>query len=331
MSERVEESMKIKELSKGRVILYKNKVEVKLDKETVWLTQKLMADLFDTERSVITKHIHNVFKSKELSEKRNVQKMNIPNSDKPVKFYSLDVIISVGYRVNSKRGTQFRIWATNVLKKYLIDGYAINKKRLRTAEHKYLELQKSLKLLGNVIHLESISDDARGLIQVITEYTRALDILDDFDHQRLTVPKGTKRAKFELTYEEARKIIDVMKQKFKDSALVGQEKDRSFKSSIGAVYQTFGGKDVYPTVEEKAAHLLYFVTKNHSFVDGNKRIAAALFICFLQKNNILFREDGIKRIEDNALVALTLMTAASKTSEKDVMIKVILNLLSSKE
>ena len=313
--------------SKGKIVLYKNRVEVKLDKETVWLTQKQMAELFDTERSVVTKHIHNIFKTNELGEKSNVQKMHIAHSDKPVKIYNLDVIISVGYRVNSKRGTQFRIWATSILKKHLIDGYTINEKRLQIAEHKYKELQKSIKLVSNLISFEGIADETKGLIQVITEYSRALDILDDYDHQRLSIPKGTKRSKFELTYDEAIKIIEAMKNKFKDSSLVGQEKDSSFKSSIGAIYQTFGGQDLYPTVEEKSAYLLYFVTKNHSFVDGNKRIAAALFICFLQKNGILLHKDGSRRIDDNALVALTLMIAASKPSEKDSMIKVILNLL----
>ena len=318
--------MKFEELSKGQVIVYKNKVEVRLDRETVWLTQKHMSDLFDIERSVITKHIHNVFKTKELEEKSNVQKIHIANSDKPVKLYNLDVIISIGYRVNSKRGTQFRIWATKILKQHLVDGYTINEKRLKGAEHKYLELQKSLKLLSNLINLD-ISDETKGILQVITEYSKALDILDDFDHQRLIVPKGTMRSKFELTYKEARDIIEAMKRKFKGSSFVGQEKDQSFKSSIGAIYQTFEGKDIYLTVEEKAAHLLYFVTKNHSFIDGNKRIAALIFVCFLQKNRILLHKDGSPRIGDNALVALTLMIAASKPSEKDSMVKVILNLL----
>lgn len=314
-------------LSKGQVIVYKNTVEVRLEQETVWLTQKQMAELFDTERSVITKHLRNIFESKELEEKSNVQKMHLAHSDKPVLFYNLDAIISVGYRVNSKQGTQFRIWATNVLRKHLVDGYTINEKRLKSAAHKYLELQKTLKLLGNVIHLKGVSDEAKGLIQVITEYYRALDILDDYDHERLSVPKGTKQIKYELTYEEAKTIIATMRKKFGDSPLVGQEKDVSFKGSIGAVYQTFGGQDVYPTVEEKAAHLLYFVTKNHSFIDGNKRIAATLFVCFLQKNGILLRNDGTKRIDDNALVALTLMIAVSKPQEKESMIKVILNVL----
>jgi len=314
-------------ISKGQVIVYKNNVEVRLEHETVWLTQKQMAELFDTERSVITKHLRNIFESKELEEKSNVQKMHIAHSDKPVAFYNLDAIISVGYRVNSKQGTQFRIWATNVLRKHLVDGYTINEKRLKAAAHKYQELQKTLKLLGNVVRLESISDEAKGLIQIITEYSRALDILDDFDHERLSVPKGTVQTKYEITYEEAKIIIANIRKKFNGSTLVGQEKDASFKSSIGSVYQTFDGQDVYPTVEEKAAHLLYFVTKNHSFIDGNKRIAAALFVCFLQKNGILLRNDGTKLIDDNALVALTLMIAVSKPQEKESMIKVILNLL----
>ncbi len=253
--------------------------------------------------------------------------MHIPNSDKPVTFYNLDVIISIGYRVNSKQGTKFRIWATNVLRKHLVDGYTINEKRLKAAEYKYQELQQSVKLLDNVVHLEAVSEETKGLIQIITEYSKALDLLDDYDHERLAIPQGTTKAKFELTYEEAKKIIEAMKKKFKDSGLFGREKDESFQSSMGAVYQTFGGKDVYPTVEAKAAHVLYYVTKNHSFVDGNKRIAAALFICFLQKNGLLFRKDGNKRVDDNTLVTLTLMIAASKPSEKDTMIRVVLNVL----
>jgi len=224
--------MKSQEKSKGQIVVYKNKVEVRLENETVWLTQAYMAELFNTERSVITKHIQNIFKTKELQQKSNVQKMHIAHSDKPVKFYNLDVIISVGYRVNSKRGTQFRIWATNVLRNHLVDGYTINEKLLKVSEYKYLELQKSISLLSNLISVESIADETKGLVQVITEYSRALDILDDYDHQRLVVPKGIKHSKFELTYDEAKKIIQTMKQKFKDSSLVGQEKDSSFKVSV---------------------------------------------------------------------------------------------------
>lgn len=292
------------EASKGQVILYKKGVEVRLEKETVWLTQPQIAKLFGTQRPAITKHLSNIFKTNELQEKSVCSVLEHTAADGKsykTRFYNLDAIISAGYRVNSTRATQFRIWATSVLRKHLVDGYTINEKRLKAAEHKYLELQKSLNLLKNVIQLENVSDDAKGLIQVITEYSRALDILDDYDHQKLSVPKGTKQTKFEFTYEEARQIIETMKRKFNDSAFVGQEKDKSFQSSISAIYQTFGGEDLYPTVEEKAAHLLYFVTKNHSFIDGNKRIAAALFICFLQRNGILLRKDGSQRIDNNAL------------------------------
>jgi prophage maintenance system killer protein len=213
----------------------------------------------------------------------------------------------------------------------LVVGYTINEKRLKAQQGKIQELQETVRLLGNVALLTGVSDEAKGIVQIIAEYSRALSILDDFDHQRLAAPKGTKQTKYKLTYNEAKNIIDQMRLKFKDSAIVGQEKDKSFQGSVGAIYQTFDGKDVYPTVEEKAAHLLYFVTKNHSFVDGNKRIAAALFICFLQKNGILLDKDRRKRIDDNALVALTLMIAASKPSEKDIMVKVILNLLNEKK
>lgn len=322
--------MNLSESSKGQVILYKKGVEVRLEKETVWLAQMQIAKLFGTQRPAITKHLSNIFETDELQEKSVCSIFEHTAADGKfysTKFYNLDAIISVGYRVNSTQATQFRIWATSVLRKHLVDGYTLNERRLKAAEHKYLELQKSLNLLRNVIQLENVSDDAKGLIQVITEYSRALDILDDYDHQKLSVPKGTRQTKFEITYERAREIIKAMKRKFKDSAFVGQEKDKSFQSSIGAIYQTFGGEDLYPTVEEKAAHLLYFVTKNHSFVDGNKRIAAALFICFLQRNDILLRKDGSQRIDNNALVALTLMIAVSKSSEKEPMVKVILNLL----
>lgn len=320
----------IKEVQGGQILLYKNKLEVRLEKETVWLDAHQIALLFGVNRPAVVKHINNIYKSKELNKKSTCSILEQVAADGKVRkmnLYNLDMIISVGYRVNSTRATQFRIWATNVLKKYLVDGYTINEKRLKLAEHKYQQLQKSLKLLDNVIRLESISDETKGLIQVITEYSRALNILDDYDHQRLSIPKGTKQEKFRLTYEEARKIVESMKIKFKSSSFFGQEKDKSFESSVNSIYQTFDGNDVYPTIEEKAANLLYFIVKNHSFVDGNKRIAAAIFICFLQKNGILLRKDRTYRIDNNSLVALTLMIAMSKSLEKDVMIKVILNLL----
>jgi len=272
----------------------------------------------------------NIFETKELSRSSVCAKFAHTAQDGKVyqtQSYNLDMIISVGYRVNSKQGTQFRIWATQVLRKHLVDGYTLNEKRLKQSEAKYQELQKAIVLIGNVAGLEGLSQEAKGIAQVISEYSRALDILDDFDHERLPIPQGSKKAIFQLSYDEACKIIDTMKAQFKASALMGQEKDQGFKSSISTIYQTFSGKDLYPTVQEKAAHLLYFVAKNHSFVDGNKRIAAALFICFLQKNRLLYRPNKLKRIDDNALVALTLMVAASKPPEKEMMIRVILNLL----
>jgi len=320
------------ENTKGQIILYKNKLEVRLQQDTVWLTQKQMSELFDTERSAITKHLRNILITEELDGKSVCAKIAHTAADGKkyqTNYYNLDMIISVGYRVNSKRGTQFRIWATNILRKHLVDGYTINQKRLKAQQNKINELQDAVRLLGNITLLGDVSDEAKGIVRIITEYSRALNILDDFDHQRLASPKGTKKSKYKLTYEDARTIIEQMKKKFRDSALVGQEKDKSFQGSIGAIYQTFGGKDVYATIEEKAAHLLYFVTKNHSFVDGNKRIAAALYVCFLQKEGILLDSDGRKCIDDNALVALTLMIAASKPSEKEIMIKVILNLMSA--
>lgn len=319
-----------KKTDKSKIILYKNNVEVKLDGETVWLTQAQMAQAFNTERSVITKHIRNILKSRELMKNSVCAKFAHTADDGKsyqTQFYNLDMIISVGYRVNSKRGTQFRIWATNVLKKHLVDGYTINQKRLRVAGQKYQQLWETVKLLSNVVKLDSVTDETKGLIQVISEYSKALNLLEDFDNEQLGIPKGTKRAKIELTYEKAQEIITALRKKFKSSNLVGLEKDNSFKSSLGAIYQTAKGKDVYPTVEEKAAHLLYFVTKNHSFIDGNKRIAAALFVSFLKANGLLLTKTGDNRIDNNCLVALTLLIAVSKPEEKDILIKVIINLL----
>ncbi len=320
--------------AKGQVVLYKNRLEVRLEQNTVWLTQKQMSELFQKDVRTINEHIKNIFAEEELVSKSVIRNFRITAADGKsydTAHYNLDVIISVGYRVKSLRGTQFRIWATNVLRKHLVEGYTINEKRLKAQQSKIQDLQEAVRLLGNIALLDDVADEAKGIVQIISEYSRALNILDDFDHQRLATPKGTKQTKYALDYTEARNIIDQMKIKFKESSLVGQEKDKSFQGSIGAIYQTFGGRDVYPTVEEKAAHLLYFVTKNHSFVDGNKRIAAALFVCFLQGNKILLNKKGNKRIDDNALVALTLMIAASKPSEKDIMIKVILNLMNEKK
>lgn len=257
--------------------------------------------------------------------------MHIANSDKPINTFSLDVIISVGYRIKSIRGTQFRIWANNILKQYLIKGYSINESRLRQQEKQLRELKNTVNLLNNVLENKELnSDEATGLLKVVTDYAYALDILDKYDHQQLKIEGTTPNELFIIDYKEAKRAIYNLKDKFGGSSLFGNEKDESFKGSISAIYQTFGGTDLYPSVEEKAANLLYFVVKNHSFSDGNKRIAAYLFVWFLDKNIILYKPDGSKRIADNALVALTLMIAESKSDEKDMMVKVIVNLINIK-
>jgi prophage maintenance system killer protein len=292
-----------------------------------------MAVVFGVNSQAVTKHLKNIYREGELNKDSTCSKMEQVQKEggrvvkRQVEAYNLDAMISVGYRISSKAGTRFRQWATRTLRAHIINGYTLNEKRLRSQTQKIKDLQETVRLLGNIVSLEDVSIELKGIIRIVAEYSRALDILDDYDHQRLSVPKGSRRLYYDLTYEEAKRLILAMKEKFAGSDLVGQERDSSFKSSLGSINQTFGGKDVYPTVEEKAAHLLYFVTKNHSFVDGNKRIAAALFVCFLQGNRILLRKDGSKRIDDGALAALTLMIAASKPAEKDTMIKVLLNLL----
>lgn len=276
-------------------------VKITPDEETVWLTQDQMAELFDKDRSVIGRHISNIFKEGELEEDTSVQILHGSNLEnhRPPQYYNLDVIISVGYRVKSKRGIQFRRWANSVLKDYILKGYAVNNNRMAQ--------------LGEVIRIMKRTEnslDAKQVLSVIERYSVALALLDDYDHQTMKRPKGND-ATYVLSYEECRDIIDHMKFSA-DSDLFGNEKDDSFKGSIGNIYQSFAGQEIYPTVEEKAANLLYFVTKNHSFSDGNKRIAATMFLYFLDKNGILFRE-GEKTIEDHTLVALTIMIAEFKT------------------
>ena len=304
-------------------------LEVSLENETVWLTQKQMSELFDRDRTVITRHINNIFKEEELAEKSNVQKMHFPNSDKPIMLYNLDVIISVGYRVKSKRGTQFRMWANKILKDYLIKGYVINEKKLKEQSQKLIELQKTIEILNRTVNIQRIElDEAKGLLDVISQYSYALKILDDYDHQNLYKGSVTLEESYNLSYEESMRIIELMKDEF-STDLFGREKDESFKGSLGAIYQTAFGEEVYPSIEEKAANLLYFIVKNHSFLDGNKRIAAAIFIYFMQKNDILFREDGSKKIADNTLVAITLMIAESKPNERDLIISILINLINN--
>ncbi len=320
----------------GEIIIYQTpdgqtSIDVKLEHETVWLSQAQMIELFGRDQSVISRHIKNIFNESELDEKSNMHFLHIANSDRPVVAYSLDVIISVGYRVKSPRGTQFRIWANRILKDYLVKGYAVNEKRLREHSRQLEELKQTVKLLGNVLESKTLgSDEASGLLKVITDYTYALDVLDKYDHRVLEVDSITSENFFMITYEAAVHAIKGLKEKFGGSRLFGNEKDESFKGSLAAIYQTFGGQYLYPSVEEKAANLLYFVVKNHSFSDGNKRIAAFLLVWFLEKNGILYKEDGSKRIADNALVALTLMIAASKPEEKEVMVKVVVNLINTR-
>lgn len=304
-------------------------LEVKLENETVWLTQSQMARLFGRDRTVIARHIRNIFKEGELSENITCAKFAHMGVDQDqtyeTKMYNLDVIISVGYRVKSLNGTRFRIWANNVLKQYLFKGYAIDKRRL---DH-YNELKDIVRLMSRAITIQDKVSEGEysGLFNVITDYVYALDTLDRYDFQSLQIDKTTSEEPFHATYENAMEAINALKVKFGGSQWFANEKDNSFKSSIGQIYQSFGGEDLYPSVEEKAAMLLYLVVKNHSFSDGNKRIAAMLFLWFMEKNGILYSEDGHKRIADNTLVALTLMIAESRTEEKDVMVKVVVNLI----
>lgn len=318
----------------GEVILYRTKdgrtlVDVRLEKETIWLAQKEMATLFATDRSVVTKHLNNIFHSGELQRESNVQKMHIPGSDKPVAFYSLDAILSVGYRVNSRQGTEFRIWATSVLREHLLRGYTLNEKRLKAQATRLSELQAAVDVMGRILSEKTVSGtESEGLLRVITDYSLALRLLDQYDHQQLRLHGTTELACFVLTYEAAMPAIARMAQTMGPAAgLFGREKDKGLASAIGAIYQTFDGRDLYPSVEEKAAHLLYFVVKNHAFADGNKRIGAFLFIWFLDANGQLYRKDGSKRLADNALVALTLLIAESKPAEKEIIASVIVNLI----
>ncbi|MCS2947854.1 virulence RhuM family protein [Bacteroides sp. BFG-638] len=319
--------------NRGKIVIYQTKdgktsIDVKLENETVWLTLSQITELFDRDKSVVSRHISNVFREGELDRNSVVAKNATTASDGKiyqVEYFNLDVIISVGYRVKSQRGTQFRIWANKILKDYLIKGYAINQ-QVKAAQLE--DLKSTVRLLSNVIeHKQLTLDEANGLLRVITDYTYGLDTLDKYDYQQLEVDSTTPTEEFRATYEEAMEAIHLLQEKFGSSDLFGNEKDQSFKSSINTIYQTFGGEELYPSIEEKAAMLFYLVVKNHSFSDGNKRIAAFLFLWFLEKNGILYKSDGSKLIGNNTLVALTLMIAESRTEEKDVMVKVVINLI----
>lgn len=327
------------ETNNSQLVIYQTpqgdtRIDVRVKGDTIWLTQRQIAELFGTQVPAISKHFKNIFASGELQEDMVISKTETTTRHGAIvgktqttetKFYNLDAILSVGYRVNSKNATAFRIWANQVLKQYLLQGYAINE---RVAAQKYDELSQLVKVLGRTIqNQEKLTEDSRSLLDVVVDYTYALDTLDRYDYQELKIEDTTGKEAFHATYENAMEVIRELHEKFGGSTLFGNEKDDSFKSSIGQIYQTFGGVDLYPSVEEKAAMLLYLVTKNHSFSDGNKRIAATLFLWFLNGNGILYNEDGSKRIADNTLVALTLMIAESRTEEKDTMVKVIVNLI----
>ena len=326
--------------NRGEIIIYRAEdntiqLDVRMENETVWLNLNQMAMLFDRDKSVISRHIRDVFRERELSKEATVAKNATVQIEggraivRQMDYYNLDVIISVGYRVKSQRGVQFRQWANRILKDYLVKGYAINEKLRR---EQLSDLRQLVQIVGRTVQSKAVEseDETQAIFDVVLDYTYALDTLDNYDYERLTVKETTPEERFHATYENAMQTISALREKFGGSTLFGNEKDDSFKSSIGQIYQTFGGKDLYPSVEEKAAMLLYLVTKNHSFSDGNKRIAATLFLWFLNNNGILYREDGTKRLADNTLVALTLMIAESRTEEKDTMVKVVVNLINQK-
>jgi len=321
---------------KGEIVLYKaanggSAIDVRLEENTVWLSLIQIAELFKRDKSVISRHLRNVFKEKELNRSSTVAFFATVQNEggrqiaREVEFFNLDAILSVGYRVNSKRGTQFRIWATTVLRDHLVKGYTANERRLK-------ELQQSLHLVEHVLDRHEVtSDEAKALLRVVTDYSYALDLLDDYDHRRVPAASVQPGPAKGISYEEALSIIERLREKFGGSDLFGREKDRSLHSSLNAVMQTFDEEDVYPGLEEKAANLLYFLVKNHSFVDGNKRIAAALFLWFMEKNGLLYRPDGAKIMADTTLVAIALMIAESSAREKEPIIRIVVNLISKRK
>jgi len=327
-----ESGIKIFQADDGRT-----EIQVVVQSETVLLSQRQLADLFEKDSDTIGLHLRNIYKSGELNEEATtekysvVQKEGARNVTRNLKLYNLDAIISVGYRVNSKRGVQFRIWANQVIKDFLIKGYALNEKRLTDQNDKLRSLKESVLILTKIVNQKKLtSDENEGLLKIITDYAYALDILDQYDYQKLKISNTSDKELFKITYDEARIHIGKLREIYGNKSLFGKEKDESFQSSLLTIYQTFDEKDLYPSVEEKAANLLYLVTKNHSFIDGNKRIAAYFFLLFLEKNNLLFTETGDKRVPDSTLVALTLMIAVSSPEEKDTMTKVIVNLINGK-
>ena len=329
-------------MKQDQIVIYKDEnnaiqLEVRMDGEMIRLTRQQLATLFGRDYKTISKHINNALRE-ELADEVVVAKfanttkhgaMEGKTQTHEKEYFNLEMVTSVGYRVKSKRGVQFRKWANRVLKEYLVKGYVVNE---RIRKEQLGELRQLVQVASRAISNQEVAKtvESQDLLNVVVDYTYALDTLDNYDYERLTIDKTTRQEKFHATYDHAMEEIARLRDKFGGSALFDNEKDESFKSSIGQIYQTFGGEELYPSVEEKAAMLLYLVTKNHSFSDGNKRIAATLFLWFLNNNGILYREDGSKRLADNTLVALTLMIAESKTEEKDVMVKVVVNLINQR-
>jgi prophage maintenance system killer protein len=323
----------------GQIAIYqtadgRTQIDVRMEKDTLWLTLLQMAELFDRDKSVISRHLKNIFDTGELPREATVAKTATVQTEggrhvsREIEYFNLDAVISVGYRVNSIKGTQFRIWATQRLREYLVQGYTLNQQKLEAHEEKLAELKQAIALSSRLIHKKNLSiAESQGILAILEQYSLALSVLDDYDHQRLQVV-GTRTLELpRITYDEAMGQIRLWRERENLGGLFGNEKDDSFKSSLETIYQTFDGKELYPSIEEKAANLLYFIVKNHSFTDGNKRIAAAMFVWFLERHEFLYNAEGEKRIADNALVAFTLLIAESKPEEREMMVKVIINLI----
>ncbi len=322
----------IHDTSRGEIVLYQTpegtvELDVRLERESLWLSLNQISALFERDKSVISRHLRNVFKEGELEREATVAKNATVQIEgerqvtREVEFYNLDAILSVGYRVNSKRGTQFRIWASRVLRDHILRGYTVNQARLK-------DLNQAVKLIADTARRRDLSgDEARALLAVVGDYNRAMELLDDYDHQRVGKPPARGAVTHPLEYDEALRIVEQLRSRFAESAVFGVEKDKGLDSALGAIMQTVGGEDVYPSLEEKAAHLLYFLVKNHAFVDGNKRIAAALFLWFMERNGALVAADGRALLSNATLVAMTLMIAESRPEEKDVLVRIVTHLL----
>lgn len=326
------------------VIIYESqegdtKLEVNLQEETVWLTQEQLSLLFNKDVRTVSEHITNIYEEGELDKKPTIRKFRIVRKEgnrqvkRNIQHYNLDVIISVGYRVKSIEGTRFRKWATNILKQHLIEGYTLNQKRLQEKAEKYEELQQTLKVMKHALKSREAlnATEAEGLLNVITDFSYSLEMLDRYDHGQLDLPETGSPDSWKITYEQAQEAIEALRGQTQASELFGREKDESLKSSIAAIYQSFDGEELYPTAEQKAAQLLYFIVKNHSFTDGNKRIAAYIFLLFLEKNGLLYTKEGDKTVADSTLVAITLMIAESNPSDREMIIKVVVHLLQAGE